>query len=55
MLVVLEKDIEDKMLLGLHFDSLNDESVTIRDRDTMEQVRIKISELDSYFMEKFEY
>ena len=27
---------------------LEDESVTVRDRDTMEQKRIKIDELDSY-------
>ncbi|NSW92587.1 MAG: glycine--tRNA ligase [Firmicutes bacterium] len=37
------------------FDSLNDESVTIRDRDTMQQVRIKISDLSQYFEDKFDY
>lgn len=37
------------------FDSLNDQSVTIRDRDSMQQVRIKIDELDSYFEGKFEF
>jgi glycyl-tRNA synthetase len=30
------------------FDSLNDASVTVRDRDTMKQERIKISELKEY-------
>lgn len=30
------------------FDSQNDDSVTIRDRDTMEQVRVKISEINNY-------
>lgn len=31
----------------IDFDTLEDESVTIRDRDTMEQVRIKIDELEN--------
>jgi len=37
------------------FDSLNDGSVTIRERDTMQQVRIKIEELDNYFENCFNY
>lgn len=35
------------------FDSLEDGSVTIRDRDTMDQIRIKIEDLKDYFSEKF--
>ena len=34
------------------FDSLEDKSVTVRDRDTMEQERIQIEELESYLTEK---
>ncbi len=34
------------------FDSLDDKFVTVRDRDTMEQERIKIEELESYLIEK---
>jgi len=37
------------------FDSLNDNSVTIRDRDSMQQVRISIDELDKYFEDKFDF
>lgn len=37
------------------FDSENDNSVTIRDRDTMEQERIKIEDLKEYFAKKFEF
>ena len=37
------------------FDSENDGAVTVRDRDTMEQVRIPITELKNYFDEKFEF
>ena len=37
------------------FDSEEDLSVTVRDRDTMEQERIKIEELDAYFADKFTF
>ena len=37
------------------FDSLEDGSVTIRERDSMQQVRVKIDELDNYFVDKFEF
>ena len=34
------------------FDSLNDQCVTIRERDSMEQIRLPITALESYFTEK---
>jgi len=34
------------------FDTLNDQSVTVRDRDTMQQERVKIDELESYLASK---
>ena len=37
------------------FDSEEDHCVTVRDRDTMEQERIAIDELDAYFAKKFEW
>lgn len=37
------------------FDSLEDNAVTVRDRDTMEQERVKIEDLKAYFAEKFAY
>ncbi|NLO10163.1 MAG: glycine--tRNA ligase [Clostridiales bacterium] len=37
------------------FDSETDGSVTVRDRDTMEQERIKITELKAYFENKFRF
>ena len=37
------------------FDSEEDHAVTVRDRDTMEQVRIPIAELDAYFADKFTF
>lgn len=36
------------------FDSQNDGSVTIRDRDTMEQIRVKIEEVEHYLTQKIE-
>ena len=37
------------------FDSENDGCVTIRERDTMEQVRVKTEDLEAWFAEKFRY
>ena len=37
------------------FDTENDNAVTIRDRDTMEQVRIPISEVEEWISNKIEY
>ena len=37
------------------FDSEEDGAVTVRDRDTMQQERIKIEDLKAYFEKKFEW
>ncbi|WP_139492108.1 glycine--tRNA ligase [Brevibacillus dissolubilis] len=37
------------------FDSEQDQQVTVRDRDTMEQVRLPISELKAYIQEKMQF
>ncbi len=37
------------------FDSEEDHAVTVRDRDTMEQVRVPITELKNYFEDKFRF
>ncbi|HAQ52269.1 MAG TPA: glycine--tRNA ligase, partial [Lachnospiraceae bacterium] len=37
------------------FDSEEDNAVTVRDRDTMEQVRVQIDELEDYFKDKFTF
>lgn len=50
-----QDEIGTPCCITFDFDSLNDESVTIRDRDTMQQVRLKISDLDKYFEEKFTF
>lgn len=50
-----QDEIGTPYCITFDFDSLNDGSVTIRDRDTMNQVRIRIDELDKYFEDKFEF
>ncbi len=37
------------------FESETDGAVTVRDRDTMDQVRVPIAELDAYFADKFDF
>ena len=37
------------------FDSVEDGAVTVRDRDSMEQERVKIEDLDKYFEDKFTF
>ena len=37
------------------FDSEEDGAVTVRDRDTMQQERIKIADLKAYFEDKFRF
>ena len=41
--------------ITVDFDTLEDGAVTVRDRDTMEQKRIKIEELDSYMAKLLEW
>ena len=41
--------------ITVDFDTLEDNTVTIRDRDTMEQIRININEIENWMKEKFEF
>ncbi len=41
--------------ITVDFDTLEDNAVTVRDRDTMEQVRIPIAELKNYIAEKIKF
>ena len=50
-----QDEIGTPYCITFDFDSLNDDSVTIRERDSMLQVRIKIDELMNYFEGKFEF
>ena len=50
-----EDEIGTPYCVTIDFDTLEDESVTIRDRDTMEQVRVKIDELNNWLESKLEF
>ena len=50
-----QDEIGTPYCITFDFDSLEDASVTIRERDSMQQVRIKIEELEGYFKEKFDF
>jgi glycyl-tRNA synthetase len=44
-----QDEIGTPYCVTVDFDSLEDNSVTVRDRDTMQQERIKIEELETFF------
>ena len=48
-----QDEIGTPFCVTVDFESLEDEAVTIRERDSMEQERIKIKELENYLSEKF--
>ena len=50
-----QDEIGTPFCVTFDFESLEDESVTIRFRDSMEQVRIKIDELENWFAERLAY
>ncbi len=50
-----QDEIGTPFCITYDFDSENDHCVTIRDRDTMEQVRIKIEEVEKYLEERLNF
>ena len=50
-----EDEIGTPYCVTIDFDTLEDNKVTIRDRDTMEQVRIPIDEVEQYIERKIEF
>ena len=50
-----QDEIGTPFCVTIDFDTLEDNTVTIRDRDTMEQVRVKIDELEKWIGEKIEF
>ena len=50
-----EDEIGTPYCVTFDFDSETDGKVTVRERDSMEQVRIDIAELENYFRDKFEF
>jgi glycyl-tRNA synthetase len=50
-----QDEIGTPFCITYDFDSIDDGCVTVRDRDTMEQERVKIDELSAYIAEKVKY
>ena len=50
-----EDEIGTPFCVTFDFDSLEDNCVTVRDRDTMEQVRLPIAEVRAYIEKRMEF
>ncbi len=50
-----QDEIGTPFCVTIDFDTLNDETVTVRDRDSMEQIRLNVDELVSYIEKKIEF
>jgi len=50
-----QDEIGTPFCITVDFDSLEDNSVTIRDRDTMAQIRLPIADLKNYVAEKIKF
>ena len=50
-----QDEIGTPFCITFDFDSLEDNAVTIRDRDTMQQERVKIDQLVEYLKQKMEF
>lgn len=50
-----QDEIGTPFCITYDFDSQEDHAVTVRDRDTMDQVRVPVAELKTYFEDKFRF
>ena len=50
-----EDEIGTPLCITFDFDSLEDNCVTVRDRDTMEQERMPIADVKSYIEERLKF
>ena len=50
-----EDEIGTPYCVTVDFDTLEDNQVTVRDRDTMEQIRISIDEVEDWVKQKIEF
>lgn len=50
-----QDEIGTPLCITIDYDSLDDKAVTVRDRDTMQQERISIEELESFIFSKFKF
>ena len=50
-----QDEIGTPYCVTIDFDTLEDDTVTIRDRDSMEQIRVKIDEIEEKIRSKIEF
>lgn len=50
-----EDEIGTPLCVTIDFDTLEDDTVTVRDRDTMEQIRLPIASLEQHILEKTDF
>ncbi|MCD8201222.1 MAG: glycine--tRNA ligase [Clostridia bacterium] len=50
-----QDEIGTPLCITVDFDTLEDDTVTVRDRDTMEQIRLKVDELGAYISKTMEF
>ena len=50
-----QDEIGTPYCITIDFDTLENDTVTVRDRDTMEQIRLPISELEAFINEKIAF
>lgn len=50
-----QDEIGTPFCITIDFDTLNDNAVTVRNRDSMEQIRLSIDELENYINEKIKF
>ena len=50
-----QDEIGTPFCVTVDFDTANDNTVTVRDRDTMEQIRMPIDQLESYITDKIKF
>ncbi|MFT8312771.1 MAG: glycine--tRNA ligase [Clostridium sp.] len=50
-----EDEIGTPYCITVDFDTLEDDTVTVRDRDTMQQIRVKIEELEKFIEDKLNF
>jgi len=50
-----EDEIGTPFCVTIDFDTLEDDTVTVRERDSMKQIRLKIDELSTYISEKIKF
>ena len=50
-----QDEIGTPFCITIDFDTLEDQNVTIRDRDTMEQIRLSVFDLEEYISDKLDF